>query len=188
MNRRMRYVSLALLLGALALAGCGGTAVVGPSGVALPGPPVRAAVPSLATDIRLTKHVPCSRTGPPVGAATVARFHAVTALMCGYGTRRDQNGISWNIEIRKVATTGVAAVQRYFEQLSVTTPADGTCAAYSDGISAPAFVDGRGRWLVPETPTDACGHVLDGRDYVRRALRIHWRVVAVNRVSRTTFG
>jgi hypothetical protein len=182
----MRGASLALLLAGLGLAGCGGSA--GPSGVALPGPPVRAAVPSVAADLRLTTHVPCSSaTSQPVGPSTVARFHAVTALICDSGTRNDRNFISWNVQIRKVATSNVAAVQRYFEQRS-EPPSDGPCAAVAESIAVPVLVDGRGRWLLPEEPLDGCYHPLNLRAYGRGALRVRWRVVSVRNVSRETFG
>jgi hypothetical protein len=184
----MTRVGVIAVMLAFAVAGCG-SAVAGPSGTALPGPPVRAAVPSVAADIRLTKHVPCLSAGLPlVGPGTVARFHAVTALLCDSGTRNDRTFITWNVEIRKVATTSVAAVQRYFEQRSVTTPASGGCPADAPGIVVPVLVDGRGRWLVPETPTDACNHPLDIHGYGRAYLRARWRVVSVTKTSRKVFG
>lgn len=183
----MARVSFVVLLAGLALAGCGGS-TAGPSGVALPGPPVRASVPSLADDIRLTKHVPClSARSQRVGPDAVARFHAVTALLCDYGVRNDRNFISWNVRIRKVATASVADVQRYFEQHSERASSTSVaCSAVAVGIFVPVLVDGRGRWLVPETPVDSCNWPLGGYEGVAR--RLHWRVVSVNKVSHHAFG
>ena len=61
--------------------------------------------------------------------------------------------------MRKVATSGVPAWQRYFEQPSEPNfPKNGICTANLIVIAVPTFVDRSRRTLVPRTPVDRCGH------------------------------
>lgn len=131
---------------------------------------------SLPADLRITKNVPCPNGHVTLaGPDAVSRFHAVTAVMCGGGTRI-YNGAQWYVSVREVAVGSVASLQRYFEQHSSTTRPKGACLAYLDGVAVPIFVDSAGHWLVPQTPRDACGHVLGSPGSVR------WHVVAVHKL------
>lgn len=130
----------------------------------------------------LTKNVPCDDGHHRlVGPETLRRFKAVTAVSCIGGTRTYAGQGQWSVRIRRVATSSVAGLQRYFEQPSRhSLPKGGGCLDVAQFIFVPTFVDGSGRWIVPRTPVNACGPLPGNR---RAARHVHWRVVSVRRVK-----
>ena len=138
-------------------------------------------VPSLRDDLRITKNVPC-RIGHQAlaGPDEVSRFHAVTAVTCGEGTRVYPGRGQWRVFVRKVAVSSVANLQRYFEQHSVTKPS-GACTLQLSGVLIPTFVDRDGRWLVPQAPVDGCHHPLGFAGH--GSLRVRWHVVRVRKIK-----
>jgi hypothetical protein len=148
-----------------------------------PAPQYRYATDSVSRDIELTKHVPCL-TGhqPLVGPKILSRFHAVAAVNCADEFRIFPGHGQWEVSVRRVAVSGVAGLRRYFEQPSEPNlPKGGGCTLNLVGILVPVFVDARGRWLVPRTPVDGCGHPL-GYAYGKAAPRVRWHVVSVRKV------
>jgi hypothetical protein len=130
----------------------------------------------------LTKSVPCANGHQRLaGAQAVSRFHAVTAVSCVEGTRIYPGHGEWEVEIRRIAVSSVADLQRYFEQPDrPNLPQGGFCDDVLHAVLVPTFVDGRGRWLVPRTPVDGCHEPLAGHGTLARAVR--WHVVSVRKV------
>ena len=138
-------------------------------------------VPSLRDVLRITKNVPCRLGHPHVsGPDAVRRFHAVTAVTCGEGTRVYPGRGQWLVQVRKVAVSSVANLQRYFEQHSVTKPPSFGCTLEASGVLIPIFVDAKGHWLIPQAPVDGCNHPLGFAGH--GSLRIRWHVVAVHKI------
>ncbi len=149
--------------------------------------PVTAAgkVPSLHTALRLTKNAPCGldRHQSPAGPAVVRRFHAVTAVECTAGTRIYPGSGQWQVAERRVAVSGVAAEQRYFEQRSrPDLPGTGMCTANLVVMLAPVFVDAGGHWIVPKVPVDGCNHPLGLAKGMKKIWPIRWHVVSVKKI------
>jgi outer membrane murein-binding lipoprotein Lpp len=150
-----------------------------------PAPQLRyAATDSVAGDIELTRHVPCPGTQHQVGPAQLRTLKAVTAVMCGDGFRIYPGQGQWEVFVRKVAVSGVAASQRYFEQPDRPNwpPQNAVCTADLVGITPIAFVDAQGHWLVPRTPIDGCNHPL-GLPKGEQPTWIRWHVVSVHRIK-----
>lgn len=181
MRRALSAVTL------LVAAGVGGAYAAGALGGSPPSSVASAPArsPSLRTDLRLAKHVPCRAAAYKhvVGPKVFNRFHAVTAVLCIEGRRIYPGQGQWEVIVRKVAVSGVPAYQRYFEQPDEPNrPKNGICTADLRGIIVPAFVDHRGRALVPRTPVDRCHHPL-GLPKGKRPLRLRWHVVWVHRIK-----
>ena len=137
---------------------------------------------TVKADLRITKDVPCPGNARRVGPAQLRKLKAVTAVMCVDGGRVYPGRGQWEVFLRKVAVSGVAAQQRYFEQRSRPNwPNTGTCTANLVGVASIAFVDAQGRWLVPRTPIDKCHHPL-GLPPGQGPLRVDWRVVSVHKI------
>lgn len=131
--------------------------------------------------VHLAKGVPCAGRHPrPVGPKAVRRFHAVTAVSCVEQTRIYPGHGEWWVRVRRVAVTGVARLQRYFEQPNEPIlPRGGFCDDVGHIVLVPTFVDERGDWVVPRVPLDGCGEPLSGYERITRAAR--WRVVSVRK-------
>jgi hypothetical protein len=172
----MKRALTVMLLGLLAVSsGCGAST---PAVVAVQAPRV---VPSLKTDIRITRQVPCGAS-KRVSPADVSRFRAVTAVMCASGQRVYAGSGRWQVIVRKVAVSRVSALQAYFEQSSdLTVPKNAICTTNLEVVLTPAFVDSKGHWLVPTTPVDGCGHPL-GLPAGLKPSRVRWRVVSVRKI------
>ena len=167
-NWRMRRALLAVTL----LLAVGGAYAAGAFGGSLP---------SLGADLRFTRHFAClDRNRHAVDRRTLRRFHAVTAVECIEGQRVYPGHGQWEVLIRKVAISGVASLQRYFERPDGrTAPKKGVgCADPYIVIPLPAFADRRGRWVTPvRGPEGLCGAPLAGGPP-----KVRWHVVRVRRV------
>ena len=141
-------------------------------------------VPPLRTVLRITKNVPCHVGAQRVGPDELRRFKAVTAVQCGEGLRVYAGHGQWRVFVRKVAVSGVAAAQRYFEQPDRPDwPKNGMCTMDLVIVASPTFVDAQGRWLVPKTPVDRCDHPVGLPPGEKKPPKpIEWRVVAVHKI------
>jgi hypothetical protein len=137
---------------------------------------------SLGPGSGLTKNVPCYDGHQRlVGPKTLRDFKGVTAVSCIDGTRTYPGDGQWSVRIRRIAVSGVAGLQRYFEQPSRhTLPRGGGCLLVARFILVPTFVDSRGRWVVPRTPVNACGPAPRSR---KAEQRVHWQVVSVRKLK-----
>jgi hypothetical protein len=170
-------VAVLALLAALVV-GCGGSHA-DVAKTTPPHPPDGA--PSLTTDLRLTKRVPCLEKHQHLaGPKTLEHFHAVTAVICGRGIRSFPGQGLWKVKVRRVAVSSVAALQKYFEQASKTGEKKSTCSANAGGILVPVFVDAHGHWLAPRTPVDACNHPLGVGSYGKG---VRWQDVRVHGIE-----
>ena len=117
------------------------------------------------TKLDLTKNVPCFDGHQRLaGPGALGRFHAVTAVSCVARTHIYPGHGRWEVEIRRIAVSSVAELQRYFERPDrPKLPQGGFCDDVARFVLVPTFVDGNGHWLVPRTPVDACGEPLSGR-------------------------
>jgi hypothetical protein len=183
---RGALVAVTLLL-ALGLGGAYAAGAFGGSTPrnSMPGP---SRPPSLQTDLRLAKSVPCrgSYYRHPVGPKVFSRFHAVTAVICVEGSRTYPGQGQWEVISRKVAVSGIPNWQRYFEQPNDPNfpPKNAGCTANYVGIFVPVFIDSQGHALVPRTPLDRCGHPL-GLAPGEKRIRVRWHTVRVRRIRQT---
>ena len=135
----------------------------------------------LSAGAELARSVPCPDGHQRlVGPQTLRRFHAVTAVSCIDGTRTYPGQGEWQVQIRRVAVGSVATLLRYFEQPDQPSlPKGAFCDDVLHSILVPTFVSGGGRWVVPRTPTDACGSAPGNGEAARQ---VHWRAVSVHKV------
>lgn len=141
---------------------------------------------TLRRDLELTRNVSCEAGRKhPVGPKVFSRFHAVTAVICVEGFHIYRGQGQWEVIRRKVATSGIPAFQRYFEQPSRPNlpQKNAVCTLDEVGILVPVFVDSHGHALVPRTPVDRCGHPL-GLPPGAKPTRVRWHVVWVHRIKR----
>ena len=136
--------------------------------------------PSLRTNLRLVKSVPCPNgRRSPVGPKSVRRFHAVTAISCIDQFRTYPGHGQWEVLVRRVAVERVSALQKYFEQPSKPNLPKGViCSAVLMVTLVPVLVDVHSDWLLPRTPTGTCGEPREGGPPTMR-----WHVVWVHRIK-----
>jgi hypothetical protein len=135
--------------------------------------------PTLRTELRLTKHVPCLQGDEPrVGPDALHGFEAVTAVSCIYPIHTYPGQGQWEVRVRRVAVGSVAGLQRYFEQPDSDLPKNAVCSAVLVGTLVPILVDARSEQLVPRTPVDACNFPLDGGPP-----NVPWHVVSVHKIK-----
>jgi hypothetical protein len=172
----------AAFVGVLALLATGALGCGGAHRHIATAPMLLTRAPPLPSHVELTKNIPCfGEHHPLISRQTLSRFHAVTALSCTEGTRIYPGRGQWAVLIRRISVGSVAGLQRYFEQPDAPNlPKHGGCTQNLVGVLVPVLVDAKGRWLVPQTPRDGCGHPL-GYVYGKGEPRLHWRVVSVRK-------
>jgi hypothetical protein len=148
---RIAFIAALIVLFAAATTGCAATSVVTTPASHPPSP----TEPTSA----LTRHVPCFDGHQRlVGPQVVRRFHAVAAVSCIDGQRIYPGHGQWSVRVRRVAASGIASLQRYFERPSRhDLPKGGVCLLVAHFILTPMLMDARGRSIAPRTPVDACG-------------------------------
>jgi len=140
---------------------------------------VHTSPPPLASDLELTRNVPCPRGTNHVGPGKLKRLRAVTAVTCEQGFRTYPGKGQWQVLVRRIALSSVSSLQQYYEQPSEhNLPKGGGCLLNLVIVPSVAFVDAKGRWLVPKTPVDGCGHPLKGL----KRMDVRWHVVSVRRM------
>jgi hypothetical protein len=145
-------------------------------------PTTTAPTPAGTDVVTLTRHVPCPTGGTAASAPSreeLAAFHAVAAVTCGQEERSFRGAGEWEVAVRQVGSTGVAALQASYE-LPSEPQSNGLCLTNLVGVSPVALVDADGRSLVPGTPVDGCRKPLSA---VISALRaVEWRDVSVRKL------
>jgi hypothetical protein len=125
--------------------------------------------------VALTQRVSCSPPRTPGSKAQLLAFHAVTAVRCGQETRQYPGQGEWLVSVRRIATTGVVALQAAYE-LPSQPLGGGPCLASLILVPPVVLVDAAGRAIAPEYPRDDCGQPLAA---VLRALQTAtWREVS----------
>lgn len=143
------------VIGAAAVLAVTACSAAVPASLSAPRPSQTALSP--AQLVALTRAVPCARGRTASPPAQLASFHAVTAVSCIQLPRELPHAGQWLVDVRRVATSGAAALQTAFE-LAPTQPAGNvTCAGVAVATPNVSLVDGDGRVLVPTAPRDACG-------------------------------
>lgn len=134
----------------------------------------------LPRNVELTRDVPCPHGKDQVGPRQLRQLRAVTAVTCDQGFRIYPKRGQWQVLVRKVAVGSVSRLQQYYEQPSTGRAKGGFCLDDLVIVPSVAFVDAKGRWLVPRTPVDGCGRPLPG---LKRA-HVRWHVVSVRKMRR----
>jgi hypothetical protein len=135
--------------------------------------------PPLPDDLALTRNVPCPSGKKPAAPERLKLLRAVTAVTCNQGFRTYRGQGQWQVLVRRIAVSSVSSLQQWYEQPSERTlPKGGGCLLNLVIVPPVAFVDVNGRWLVPRTPVDGCGHPLRGR----KGTHVRWHVVSVRKM------
>jgi hypothetical protein len=132
--------------------------------------------------LSLTRQVKC-RTPIPgaVSHDELAAFAAVTAVSCTSDTREIPGGGTWSVEVRRVATSGVPALQAAFERPDEPTPEGIACPAIAVVPQPLVLVDASGHTLVPSPPLDECH--LPQQAFTTALDQVTWREVSVDKVQ-----
>lgn len=147
------------------------------------GHPTEPAAPSPTSTgdlLTLTRHVKC-RTPVPgaVSHQDLTAFRAVTAVLCTRQVRDLPAAGPSTVEIRRVATAGVPALQTAFERPD-EPPTDGVCPAIGVVPLPLVLVDASGRTLVPSPPVDSCH--LPQRAFTDALEQVTWHDVSVHEI------
>jgi hypothetical protein len=148
------------------------------------GQPTDPAAPSPTSTgdlLTLTRHVKC-RTPVPgaVSHQDLMAFRAVTAVLCTRQVRDLPAVGPSTVEIRRIATAGVPALQTAFERPDEPTT-DGACPAIGVVPLPLVLVDASGRTLAPSPPVDSCH--LPQRAFTDALEQVTWHDVSVHRVQ-----
>jgi len=132
--------------------------------------------------LSLTRQVKC-RTPVPgaVSHDELAAFAAVTAVSCTSDTREIPGEGTWSVEVRRVATGGVPALQAALERPDEPTPEGIACPAIAVVPQPLVLVDAAGHTLVPSPPLDSCH--LPQQAFTRALDQVTWREVSVDKVQ-----
>ena len=129
--------------------------------------------------IELTRRVRCPTAASGVTSARLSAFRPVTVVTCGDENRQLPGDGDWEVNVRKIATAGVAALQHAFE-LPNQPAGDGACTANLIVVPLLVLVDAAGHTLAPTPPTGVCGKPLD--TFLEALHGVRWREVAVTKV------
>jgi hypothetical protein len=103
--------------------------------------------------IALTRDVDCPLTY--TAAVQVDAFHAVAAITCYQETRELPGQGEWLVSVRRVATSGVPALQAALELPNQSTT-DGGCDLVGIEVPPIVLVDAAGHAMQPTVPVDGC--------------------------------
>jgi len=146
--------------------------------------PTATTVPTPASTgdlLAITRHVEC-RTPVPgaVSHAELMAFEAVTAVLCTRAVRDLPDAGPALVEIRRVATAGLPALQTALERPDEPVT-DGACPAIGVVPLPLVLVDASGRTLVPDPPVDSCH--LPQPTFTDALEQVTWHDVSVHRVQ-----
>jgi hypothetical protein len=128
----------------------------------------------------LARDVHCQTATPgAVSRARLQAFHAVTAVSCVQQVRTLSGQGKWLVSVRRVATSGVAALQAALERPDAK-PTQGFCPALAYLPMPLVLVDGAGHTLAPSPPTGSCH--LPQQAYLRALGQVTWHPVSVQRI------
>jgi hypothetical protein len=160
----------------------GGTSYDG-RGRSKAGQPPQAGAPS-SDQLALARNVQCQT--PAAGAVTreqLRAFHAVTAVSCVHDIRNIAGQGKWLVSVRRVATSGVAALQAALERPDAK-PSHGFCPALAYLPMPLVLVDGSGRTLAPSPPLGSCH--LPEQAYLRALDQVTWKPLSTERIRQIT--
>ncbi len=135
--------------------------------------------PTSTNPVTLTKDVRCPATPTHAAAAELATFRAVTVVTCGDDSRQLPGQGRWEVTVRKVATTGTAALQKAFE-LPNQPAGNGFCTLDLIVVPPLILVDATGKTLAPTPPVGVCGKPLAA--FLAAWHSMGWREVSVKKV------
>jgi hypothetical protein len=138
--------------------------------------------PSTADRLSLARNVQCQTPTPgAVSRAQLQAFHAVTAVSCVQDARSISGAGKWLVSIRRVATSGVPALQAALERPDAK-PSHSFCPALAYLPMPLVLVDAAGHTLVPSPPLGSCH--LPEQAYLRALDHVTWKPVSVHRIRR----
>jgi len=126
-----------------------------PPATSAPAPPT--GTPMSTSDLlALTRPVKCRAPVPgAVSREDLMAFRAVTAVSCTTDVRELPGQGQWTVDVRRVATAGVADLQAALERPDEPVT-DGACPAIGVVPLPLVLVDASGHTLVPDPPVDGC--------------------------------
>jgi hypothetical protein len=116
----------------------------------------RPAARSMSQLAALTSRVPCDPAGPKATREQLTQFHAVTAVTCGEEVRQLPGRGQWAVDVRRVATRGVAQLQAAYDRPDEPRT-QGPCLPMLINYPTVVLVDASAHALVPTSPNDPCG-------------------------------
>ena len=132
--------------------------------------------------LSLTRHVMCRTAGSgAVSHDELAAFHAVTAVSCTTDTREVPGQGTWTVDVRRVATAGVPALQAAFERPDEPVTEGLACPAIGFVPLRLVLVDAAGNTLAPGPPLDGCH--LPQPAFTGALDQVAWREVSVHKIQ-----
>lgn len=150
------------------------------------GKPTATATPTTTVSaddlLSLTRQVKC-RTPVPgaVSHDELAAFAAVTAVSCTSDTREIPGQGTWAVDVRRVATSGIPALQTAFERPDEPTPEGIACPAIGVVPLRLVLVDASGHTLAPSPPLDSCH--LPQQAFNQALDQVAWREISLHKVQ-----
>ena len=130
--------------------------------------------------LSLARNVQCQTSTPgAVSRAQLQAFHAVAAVSCVQETRNISGGGKWLVSVRRVATSGVSALQAALERPDAK-PSHGFCPATAYLPMPLVLVDASGHTLAPSPPLGSCH--LPQHAYFRALDQVTWKPVSMHRI------
>lgn len=129
--------------------------------------------------VALTRHVTCPQRPTTVPAGQLGAFHAVTVVTCGQEPRELPGEGQWLVDVRRVATDGVAALQAAFERPDEPAT-NGVCTLNLVAIPPLVLVNGTGRTLTPTAPVDGCHK--PQQQFMAALRAVSWADVSIHKV------
>lgn len=129
--------------------------------------------------VALTRQVRCPQQPTTVTASRLAAFHAVTVVTCGQEPRDLPGEGQWLVDVRRVATGGVAALQAAYGRPDERQAAN-ACTDELITTWSLVLVDGEGRTLTPRAPVDGCHK--PQRQFLAAVGAVSWQDVSVRKV------
>lgn len=149
------------------------------------GQPNQSGAPS-ARQVALARHVQCQTPTPgAVSTSQLQAFQAVTAVSCVQKTRSINGQGKWLVSVRRVATSGVAALQAALERPDAK-PTRSFCPALAYLPMPLVLVDASGHTLVPSPPLGSCH--LPQQAYLRALDHVTWQPVSVHKVRQISMA
>lgn len=132
--------------------------------------------------LSLTRHVKCrTAVRGAVSHDELAAFDAVTAVSCTNDTRDLPAQGTWTVDLRRVATAGVPALQAAFERPDERMAKGVACPAIAFVPLRLVLVDAAGNTLAPSPPLDEC--LLPQRAFVQALDQVTWHEVSVHKIE-----
>jgi hypothetical protein len=128
----------------------------------------------------LTRHVACPQRPTAVSPDQLTAFHAVTVVTCGQEPRELPGQGQWLVEVRRIATGGVAALQTAFGRPNEPQPTNVICTDNLIAVPPLILVDGKGQTLTPTAPVNGCHK--PQQQFLAAVRAVSWQDVSVRKV------